>query len=185
MRPVDQITSCKIANASVFAMMMIVGIHTLGCGRQSLEKGSALWWFAAFLQYGLFSIAVPFFFTCSGYFLAGHMDENGWWLRESKKRIWTLVVPYIVWGFLFALLSIAMDAFAIRHLPTYCRSFQFWIDAFGLSPISHPSLGPLWYIRALVLFLAISPIVKMAISKGGGVCISTCIYTCRLSASNR
>ena len=175
MSSVDSVTSKKIANASVFATMMIVGIHTLGYGWQSLEKGSTLWWFLAFLQQGLFSIAVPFFFTCSGYFLAGHMDDPGWWHLELKKRIGTLIVPYILWSALFASWLIALDVFVCGHLPAYWRSSSYWINAFGLSPVRYPSLGPLWYIRALVLFVIVSPVVLFAVRRWG-MCTLIVLY---------
>ena len=175
MKVVDKKISCKITNASVFAMMMIVGIHVLGHGWQSLEKGSTLWWFVAFGQYGVFNIAVPFFFTCSGYFLAGHMEESGWWCRECRKRIETLLVPYVIWSVLFALLSIALDAFVSGHGPSYWCSSSFLIDTVGLSPIRHPRLGPLWYIRALVLFVVVSPVILFFVRRGG-ICVLVIIY---------
>lgn len=167
MASINKIISCKIANASVFAMMMIVGIHVLGHGWQSLEKGSAIWWLTAFGQYGIFSVAVPFFFACSGYFLAGHMDEDGWWCRECKKRLWTLLIPYIIWCMIFVLLSIGLDAWKTDGMASSWTSLTFWIDAFGLSPFRHPSLGPLWYVRALIMFVIISPAVLFAIRKMG------------------
>jgi surface polysaccharide O-acyltransferase-like enzyme len=69
----------KIANASVIAMGMVVGIHTAGREIATLEFGSVIWWWCALGMYGVFQIAVPFFFFCSGYFLAKHIDEDGWY----------------------------------------------------------------------------------------------------------
>lgn len=167
MKPVDRTTSTKIANASVFGMMMIVGIHVLGHGWQSLEKGSPFWWFVAFGQYGIFSVAVPFFFTCSGYFLAGHMDEEGWWIRECGKRMKSLLTPYLLWCVISALLSAGLDMRASGFRPLFYSSVSFWVDTFGFSPFRHPSLGPLWFVRALMLFVVASPVVYWCVRRTG------------------
>lgn len=37
----------KIANLSLFAALMVVGIHTAGREPNMIERGSALWWFEA------------------------------------------------------------------------------------------------------------------------------------------
>ena len=160
MDAVDNITSRKISNASVFATMMVVGIHTLGHGWQLLDKGSAIWWLTAFGQYGLFSIAVPFFFICSGYFLAGHMDITGWLCIELKKRIITLVIPYICWSIIFLLLTICLGVVAGNDL-SQCVSISFWVEGFGLNILRHPKLGPLWFVRSLMMFVVVSPVVLL------------------------
>ena len=59
--------------------------------------GSAAWWFVRLTRYGLCCLAVPFFFAVSGYFLSRHFDERGWWLRETGKRVTSLLLPYLLW----------------------------------------------------------------------------------------
>lgn len=66
-RKIDSELSNKLSNASFLFMGFIVGIHVLGHGWQTVEQGSALWYWVALGQYGLFNIAVPFFFMCSGF----------------------------------------------------------------------------------------------------------------------
>ena len=87
----------KVSNASFFAALMVVAIHTSGREPWTIENGTALWWLEAIGHCGVFGIAVPFFFICSGYFLARHMEECGWWRRECIKRARTLLAPYVFW----------------------------------------------------------------------------------------
>lgn len=170
MSRIDNITSQKMANASLFAMAMVVAIHTAGRESTTIEGNSALWWFEAIGHYGVFRIAVPFFFICSGYFLAGHMEECGWWRREFLKRMRTLLVPYIVWSLVYALLPLTAFFIAnlihgrIAFLEQYA-SIRFWVNALGLNPFAWPQLVPLWYVRALLLFVAISPLLRYFMKK--------------------
>lgn len=163
-------TNYKIANTSFFAALMVVGIHTTGREPTVIDIHSALWWFEAISHYGIFLIAVPFFFICSGYFLAGHIEEHGWWKRECAKRIRTLLVPYVVWSLVYALLPLTIFFLAnllhgrIAFLGQYA-SLRFWANVFGLNPFAWPQLVPLWYVRALLMFVAISPLLLYFIKK--------------------
>ena len=172
----------KIANASFIAALMVVGIHTSGRAPNVIEGSSALWWLEVIGHYGFFLIAVPFFFICSGYFLAGHMEGCGWWKREFSKRMRTLLVPYIVWSLVYALLPLTVFFLAnlmhgrIAFLEHYA-SIRFWVNAFGLNPFAWPQLVPLWYMRALLMFVAISPLLFYFLKKSRywGLLILWCV----------
>lgn len=169
----------KIANASFFAVLMVAGIHTVGCDLDDAFHGSALWWWEVVGHYGLFNVAVPFFFICSGYFLAGHMQEDGWYKRECLKRVRTLLVPYVVWSLVFALLPLATSLLPnLMHgrvaLMDRYASLQFWVNTFGLNPFAWPRLVPLWYVRTLLIFVAISPLLCNFIEKSGGIALLVC-----------
>ena len=84
MEPVSEELSCKFKNMAIVCAILVVFIH-IPLGR--LESGSVLWVFDMLVRWGIAQIAVPFFFVASGYFLAGHIGEDGWWKREILKRI--------------------------------------------------------------------------------------------------
>ena len=162
----------KVANASFLAALMVVGIHTAGREPNEIGGGSALWWYEAIGHYGVFLIAVPFFFICSGYFLAGHIEEHGWWRREFSKRMRTLLIPYIIWCLVYALLPLTVFFFAnLLHgriaFWGHYASIRFWVNTLGLNPFAWPQLVPLWYVRALLLFVAISPLLLWFLKKTG------------------
>lgn len=164
----------KIANASFFAALMVAGIHTAGRHIDAASKDATLWWWEAVGHYGVFLVAVPFFFMCSGYFLAGHMQEDGWWKRECGKRVRTLFVPYAIWSFVYAMIPFA--AFVLSNLAHGRLAFpggicnpRFWAGVFGLNPFAWPHLVPLWYVRALLIFVAVSPLLFRLAKRGGGI----------------
>ncbi len=173
MSTVERSLSHKISNASVFAAMMVVAIHTTGRPLDKVDAGTVLWWFEVFGHWGIFLIAVPFFFLCSGYFLAGHMTENCWWRHECLKRIRTLLVPYLSWGLLYAMLPFVIFFLANLFHGRFAfmqANFNF-VDTFGIYPFKLPCNTPLWYIRALLFFVLISPVLTF-VSRGGGLFVA-------------
>ena len=179
-RKIDSELSNKLSNASFLFMGFIVGIHVLGHGWQTVEQGSALWYWVALGQYGLFNIAVPFFFMCSGFLFAGHIGEDSWWFREVRKRISSLLVPYVLWCIIYLILIAVLGdnigkssetEFSIRQALTV----ESLGSAFGLSPFRYPAMGPLWYIRALLLYILVSPFFVFCIVKSGALTLS-CLY---------
>ena len=119
----------------------------------------------AFAFHVALSAAVPFFFAVSGFFLARHWEEPGWWRTAVVKRMRTLAIPYFAWSAVamavIAACGAAANLFAGRpplhglHVaPDGFRAF------FGLNLFCYPELGPLWYVRCLLLFVLAAPLFK-------------------------
>jgi len=108
---------------------------------------------------------VPGFFFISGYlfFLSKKSYE-----QKLKDRIFTLLIPYLLWNFL--LLLIYLTAYAIGYpqviFKTNIADYN-WIDYLRVfwdrgefdSGNSSPLLCPLWYIRNLLIMSILSPIL--------------------------
>ena len=68
--------SARIANASLVAALAVAFLHF------AVESGqSGLGLPVRMLLRDLSRFAVPYFFLVSGFFLAGHVGEEGWWRR--------------------------------------------------------------------------------------------------------
>ena len=146
---------------SLLCACMIVFFHAT----PAAEMGSFNWWFfQLFGREGVCSIAVPYFFGCSGFFLAGHYGEDAWWGKEVLKRVRSLVVPYFIWmavGIVFGLLvGYVKTRFFHAELQDEFLSLPFWekiVLYLGLHPFL--DIGVLWYVRALFFMVLAAPAI--------------------------
>lgn len=153
--------SLKIANMSLLGALLVISIH---CGYCVAESGPC-WWVSHIFENGYSRIAVPFFFVVSGYFLAAHINDEHWWTRETAKRIKSLLVPFFAWAFIYQVIFIPLSVFAdMRAGRAFGTSITFFkevniLEVFGMQWDRWPTSVPLWFLRALFIYILISPIV--------------------------
>ena len=164
---------------SFVCALLVVIIHVWS----PREIGSPAWWLYSLTSFRC--IAVPYFFVAAGYFLAGHIDEPGWWKRENYKRIWSLVVPYCLWCVLWQLCVVVpyclwcvlwqlcvvvqrIGANLLHDRPIFAMLGDLgWSTFLGIDLLSHPNLAPMWFVRTLLVYVAVSPVLVWAIKKFG------------------
>lgn len=161
-------TSNKIANMGFVCALFVVFIHLFNV---PTCVGSSAWKVWYILRMVCATIGVPYFFVVSGYFLSRHCDERGWYQRAVKSRMSSLVVPFLLW-------NVATLFYGRVLYPLLCELIKgksLWqpltvkglMTSFGLNPFVGPADGPLWYVRALCMFVLISPIIVKGVRKMG------------------
>ena len=145
--------STKIKNASIIASAMVVLIHVIeaGCDSSLMVK---------YGEKGFLSLAVPFFFTVSGYFLMMKLLHGGGYAMEVKKRIRTLVVPY----FILSTAYVGMMFVCHEALSPFVKMGDFALgrigNIWGITTFpNQPTLGALWYVRCLFMLVVLSPLL--------------------------
>lgn len=165
MNKIESNISAKIANMGILCAFLVLCIHA----PISKEATDAARFFRAIWSHGLGKIAVPFFFVAAGFFLAGHVGEDGWWRREVGKRVRTLIVPLLLWCLIYFLISPIMaliaNMIASRPLMTNIElipSGNTLLRISALHPFEEPYLGVLWFVRMLIVLVIFSPfLVKL------------------------
>ena len=120
---------------------------------------------------GFCRIAVPWFFVASGFFLAGHYGERNWYKNAIQKRIWTLLIPFVIW----ALIGLSVS-FCIWYGAKLCGYQCSVVNPFenGFIPgvvqalgfdLHSINIGPIWYLRMLFLLVLISPMICWLIKR--------------------
>lgn len=156
--------SRKIENMSFLCACLVVLIH-IGWND---TLGSATWYIRQGVQKAIAGIAVPFFFVVSGYFLAAHVSEAGWWKSEVKKRVSSLLIPFLIWCAIAVVSGFVLDVVSdlVMHRPVSCESMAKLSHPFrllGLDLSQYPALGALWYVRCLMIFVLLSPLVIVCV----------------------
>ena len=163
-RPLSEESSRKIVNLSFLCAALICAVHVQWTPPNS--GGDVL----LFCRKCLGDPALSFFFIVSGFFLARHYEEPGWWASAIRKRIGTIVIPYCVWQFVNAVAWLVVDhRWALR------------LGNFGLNPFVYPMLDPLWYLRNLMLLVGVSPLL-FACLKRWGVRFLAAVFVAGLAA---
>lgn len=127
-------------------------------------------------------LAVPFFFTASGYFfyISLMKDENGKLLREKKnlevlkKYFIRILILYIIWSAIYMLWAVPMN---------YDSSFFSASVDFILTSVIKCSYYHLWYVYALVFAY---PILYLMLKAGlkVGIAITAVLYVLLIFVSS-
>lgn len=159
--------SARMANMSFLCAILVVTIHLLG---HPLEVGTFSWVIWFFISKCCACIAVPYFFLLSGFLLARHCQEDGWWRRAVVSRCRTLVVPFFIWCGLMLLCQIINGGASWQQMD-----FQGVLNALGFNPFTQPNNHPLWYVRALFLLVLVSPLLVFLIKRWAWCFLSGCL----------
>lgn len=142
----------------------------------------------------LCTVAVPFFFFTAVYYFFFNTEkfDKDTYKSKIKKRIKTLLVPYVLWIIITIILRILYGLYkmyvlklSISELPSDCLTIDeittlsnilsfFWnyfiinenntLNPLGLSSyLAAPINIPLWFLRDLIILTAISPLLYKGI----------------------
>ena len=172
--------SRKIRLGSLIGAILVVWLHT---SNEPIEKGNLGWWAYELIEYGLCPLAVPFFFCVSGFFVGKKMSADNWYEAEVRKRVYSLLVPYVLWNVLFALFCAALNIGA-NHVAgrTWSCNTIFASGAACEATVAlfykHPFEGSTWYLRSLFIFVLLSPVIRILLdkTKGWGLSLLFCAY---------
>ena len=157
-REVTPETSARITNMSLLCALLVIMIHMPPTLVPNVDAGLLIQ-----VMRRVTAVAVPFFFTAAGYFLAGHTHESSWYRREVCKRFRSLLIPLWITAVLLFLWSVPLILAANVYANTslfrnFPQGFADWLVIAGLHPFENP-LTPLWFLRTLFLFVVISPML--------------------------
>ena len=173
---IDSSESERIATLSFIAACMIVVIHAT----PAPESGSVLWWITRFLGGdGICRIAVPYFFVVSGFLLVGRINDVNWYRSSVRKRIHSLLIPYLIWLLigLMVRFCIFIGASALGYQIGIGNPFcSFNLSKVGLDPFHN--VGYLWYVRDLFVLVLFSPLFIYSYKWIGWmvVVVMSCVY---------
>ena len=170
---VSAISSSHSEQIGVFKAIcaaMVVSIHvpiqTSLIGEHSLYGQ----WLAVWHE-GVARLAVPSFFMLSGYFVARHLPDLT--LRSYGvlllKKAKTLLVPYVTMNLAFWMLAALSGVFAAQVSgggKDMVWGLRQIVEAIGLPGVSQPINFALWFLRCLMYFMVLLPVVGCIVLQG-------------------
>lgn len=169
--------SQKIRNLSFIAIIAVLFIHT----NSSASNPDSCIAFIHSLIHNASNFAVPLFFIISGYLFFYQKDEMHHVKNNIRKRIRTLMIPYIIWCTLFIMQiwvashfkTLNNDYFSILHNGEILR----FLKRVYIAP---PLAFHLWYVRDLLGLVALSPLIFLCQRKHPLVFLLIVIVICGL-----
>ncbi len=149
--------------AKLIATFSVVLTHSYKLFRYNGLDETKIFYLRGFHAFA--SCGVPVFFLLSGYFLV--LKGNWNWKVNLRKKIKSLMLPYILFILLYAVVSCIGSLFLPKFFDDF-RNFTIvdWYDhLIGIPFISGPQFyGPLWFVRDLIILnilsFIIAPIAK-------------------------
>lgn len=106
-------------------------------------------------------VAVPLFFLCSGFLFFYKTSEFSFatYLDKLKKRVRTLLIPFLIWNVLFIIVLNLFSFLSGGSLLGEGFEVKDWLRVFGLNCNHHPVNYPLWFIGDLMIATLLSPVI--------------------------
>lgn len=157
----------------VIMILFVIFIHMNPTAERYGE--AAMWW------HSINIVAVPVFFIISGYFFFYQTKTFGkeTYSKKLRKRIKTLLIPYLLWNLLPVLLITGGNFYSILFRgKSFDALREFYIGLWdeGLYHIwwdktsgTMPFDSPLWYVRDLMIVCILSPIIYIGIKRLGWI----------------
>lgn len=181
MTQIDRYTSEKLRVLSFASIVLVLYIHSgfhdypneiLGMPfNHGLQQA---------VSYVLGRLAVPLFFMISGFLFFRNVEGTADVWPKMRKRVRTLLAPFVIAALFVPLFHIAMDCipFTARFMNGNgfveglkgmdlgaIVSSLFWKTEGGTMPWAYQ----LWFLRDLLLIVALAPVVQVLRNRIGGV----------------
>lgn len=124
-----------------------------------------------FLNY-IYRISVPCFFIISGYLYFHNIDRLSLrkYINKSKRRIRTLIIPYLLWNSVFlgylllkSLLVANSHDTIFPYGNNHFYNILFILKGFWAFEGEYPYAFAFWFVRNLIIFCALSPLAYFII----------------------
>jgi len=159
--------SYKLRALSLVAIVLVVFIHSYNAEIKFtsgvLTGGHSHWvmFVENFLSKGIARIAVPLFFLISGYlfYLTYDFSLKGIF-DKYKKRIKSLVIPYLFWSLFGVLLFLLLQSIPLsKTFFTNELIKDYSLSQFVYTLLISPIPYQLWFIRDLIMLVVFSPLI--------------------------
>lgn len=158
---------------SYFLSILVFWIHISSLSNYNIEGIRGIECFEKFYKELVAPVAVPLFFILSGVaFFRNYNREN--FKIKIKKRVKTLVIPYLLWNIIWMLFYIITSYSFVSNYFIGREKFVVSLKNIALAIFHYECNLPFWYIFCLIVFICLSPVIDFLMKskkRGLGVII--------------
>lgn len=167
MMPISTYNRKKIAILNTIAIMLVLLLHSYYMEAVNYPLAQGIQLFTG--TTGLSGVAVPLFYFMSGLLFFKSVESVRGVFSGIKKRIHTLLIPYIIWNVIF------VGWYVVLHFTPGVSQFvnSDMLSHFHLSkPFSsleylliEPAGFHLWFLRDLMVYVALTPLLFFLVKR--------------------
>ena len=167
MMQISTYNSKKIAILNTIAIMLVLLLHSYYMEAVNYPLAQGIQLFTG--TTGLSGVAVPLFYFMSGLLFFKSVESVRGCFSGIKKRIHTLLIPYIIWNVIF------VGWYVVLHFTPGVSQFvnSDMLSHFNLSkPFSsleylliEPAGFHLWFLRDLMVYVALTPLLFFLVKR--------------------
>jgi len=159
---------------------LAIAIVFLHCNSSPYDENFCYSFIRQYISFTWVGIAVPIFFLISGFLFFNNIDHfsKKEYKRKLLSRIRSLLIPYIAWNILAALvplfilvLIIIKNGEPVIWIVDYFKSLNGWHIFWDYNQWGENSTGPidlpLWFIRDLLILSVATPLIYRGIQRFG------------------
>lgn len=158
----EQIVRNKFTIITFVCSVLVIYIHTFNLESYNITATSAgliakfTYYFQTFIASGLRAVVPLFFFISGILFFRTYEPEK--LIQKYKSRVHTILIPYIIWCTLYYLYEYIMTKLPI--ISAYISNTKINLSIIEwLSRIIINEYYTLWFLKNLIVFIAITPIL--------------------------
>jgi len=155
--------SRAFCTAKLLAILLVIAVHNRSVGKiADFELINLNYFLQESLLNGVGRVAVPFFAFASGLFFFKDYENISSWINGLKKRVRTLLIPYLLCSLL-----IYLSFLAKQILYGYLSQGNLSLSVSGIinDIIIHPRSIQFWFLRDLMILFLISPLVSIFVRR--------------------
>ena len=150
-----------MAAMSAVMIALVVFIHL-----PLTDQPWGVWWRRWGVD-GVCRLAVPWFYLASGAVFARHIGESeGWYGREVRKRVGSLLVPCFILNLLWLPVMMTCNWIGAEYFGQELVVKANWawvIRGLGLSPFAWPIDVPTWFLRSLFVVVVLMGLIVVGL----------------------
>lgn len=172
----------KVINELKFLLIILVlFIHSTGfppLSRANIDLTTVESWdiyhlIRLIIGYIIGQGAVPAFFLISGFLFFWNVEyfNRKTYISKLKRRVRTLLIPYLLWNLLYILLFLIPLCYHSIKTDTITTSLSNFFKENNIFTLlwsnkrGYPANIPLWFVRDLMVMNLVSPIVYLLVKK--------------------